>query len=514
VGLIVLLFTDGRKFESVRGIGLLFSLIAFLFSVIVVFAYQGSGVPQGGFSLIENIQWFAIPGTSLVVKYHLGVDGISVPMVLLTGLLSVCAAGASWNIKDRAKEYWIFFLLLQVGMYGTFVALDLFLFYIFWELVLVPMYFLIGIWGGPRREYAALKFFLYTFAGSVLMLIAFLALYFKQGTFQFPELAARAGELSPRFQLLIFLALFIGFAIKVPVFPFHTWLPDAHVEAPTPISVILAGVLLKMGTYGFFRFSFPLAPDMAHHDGILMFLAILGVVGIVYAAFVAFAQQDFKKLVAYSSVSHMGFVLLGLSGMTIMGLSGAYFQSFSHGLLSGAMFLLVGVLYDRTHTRDLNAFGGLLAKVPIYGGILFLFALGSLGLPGLSGFIGEFLVLFGAFESFPWLVAISGIGIVMTAAYILMMIRKILMGPLNEKWAALPEINAREIWILVPLGVATLVLGLYPKLLTNISDPSLDHQILRRVGVEAPIPRVDEVALEAFAIAEAAAQFPAADDQH
>ncbi|NUP89723.1 MAG: NADH-quinone oxidoreductase subunit M [Candidatus Sumerlaeia bacterium] len=481
-GLVLLLFIDGKKIDAIRAIGLLFSFIPFLLSLAILFAHDAA---DPGFQLTEHVGW--IQFGSIQIDYHMAVDGISVPMIVLTGLLGFIAGIASWSITDRAKEYWIFYLLLQVGMFGTFTSLDLFLFYIFWELVLVPMYFLIGIWGGPRREYAALKFFLYTLAGSVFMLLGFLALYVQLGTFQFPELAEQAGTLSPRFQALIFGALFLGFAIKVPVWPFHTWLPDAHVEAPTPISVILAGVLLKMGTYGFFRFSLPLAPAAAQDRTIMFALAVLGVVGIVYGAFVAFAQTDFKKLVAYSSVSHMGFVLLGLGGLSIAGVSGAYFQTFSHGILSGAMFLLVGVLYDRAHTRDMGAFGGLLAKVPVYGGILIFFSLGSLGLPLLSGFIAEFFVLLGSWKAFPWLVVIAGIGVVMTAAYMLTMLRKILLGPMDEKWNGLTEISAREKWTLIPLAAVTIALGVYPRLLMDVTDPSLSA-MLQRTGVEVTLP--------------------------
>jgi NADH-quinone oxidoreductase subunit M len=498
VGLVLLLFVSGKRLDLIRGLGVLFSFIPFALSIGITLAHTAAAP---GFQLIERHEW--IP--ALGISYYMGVDGVSVPMVLLTGLLSFVAAIASWTITDRAKEYWIFFLLLQVGMFGTFVALDLFLFYIFWELVLVPMFFLIGIWGGPRREYAALKFFLYTLAGSVFMLLGFLALYFftpGPRTFALPELIQRSTALSPRFQMWLFVALFLGFAVKVPVWPFHTWLPDAHVEAPTPISVILAGVLLKMGTYGFFRMSFPLCPTVAANSRAMFCFGALGVIGIIYGAFVAFAQRDFKKLVAYSSVSHMGFVLLGLSGLTILGFSGAYFQTFSHGVLSGALFLLVGVIYDRAHTRDMEAFGGLLARVPVYGGILFFFALGSLGLPGLSGFVAEFLVLLGSFHAWPWLVVLSGIGIVMTATYFLTMIRRILLGPLNEKWANLPEINLREICTLVPLAVVTLVLGLYPKLLTDISDPTL-NVTLERVNPAAVVPALDPSLLAAGEVAPA-----------
>jgi NADH-quinone oxidoreductase subunit M len=474
VGLVAVLLVEGRRVSLIRGLGIVFSTIPLLLSFVIL-ALHDPGNPS--FQLIERHPWIPQVG----IEYHLGVDGISVPMILLTALLGFVAALASWNITDRAKEYWIFYLLLEVGMLGTFAAIDLFLFYVFWELVLIPMYFLIGIWGGPRREYSAIKFFLYTLTGSVFMLLGFLALYFtsQPHTFSLPDLIQQTGSFSPRFQSVVFLALFLGFAVKVPVVPFHTWLPDAHVEAPTPISVLLAGILLKMGTYGLFRMSWPLTPLGAHRWHML--LAILGVIAIVYTAFVAMAQRDFKKLVAYSSVSHMGFVLLGLAAFTPEAMSGAYFMTFSHGLLSAAMFLCVGVIYDRAHTRDLDAFGGLFARMPVYGGLLVLFGLGSLGLPGMSGFIAEFFVLLGALQPLPWLVIISLLGIVITAAYILLMFRRMLLGPLNPKWANLPEISVREIITLAPLGALTIALGVMPSLLMHITDPTL-NLILGLVG--------------------------------
>ncbi|NUP89493.1 MAG: NADH-quinone oxidoreductase subunit M [Candidatus Sumerlaeia bacterium] len=477
-GLVLILPVSGQRVSLIRGLGVLFSFLPVPLSLVILQAHD----PQlPGFQLVERVAW--IP--ALGIEYHLGVDGISVPMVLLTALLSALAALASWNITERAKEYWVFYLLLQVGMFGTFVAIDLFVFYIFWEIVLVPMYFLIGIWGGPRRQYAAIKFFLYTLAGSVVMLLGFLALYFasEPHTLSIPALLEQMPRTGRTFQCAVFIALFLGFAVKVPVFPFHTWLPDAHVEAPTPISVILAGVLLKMGTYGIFRLCYPMLPAGAQEFGLLF--AVLGTVAIVYAAFVAMAQRDFKKLVAYSSVSHMGFVLLGMAGFTLAGMSGAYFQTFSHGILSGAMFLVVGVLYDRAHTRDLDAFGGLMARMPVYGGLLILFSLGSLGLPGLSGFIAEFFSLLGAWQLRMPFVIVSGIGIVITAAFMLLVFQRVLLGPLNPRWAHLPEIGPREVLTLVPLAVITVALGLMPWLLTEITDPALDA-ILRASQVPVP----------------------------
>jgi len=429
--------------------------------------------------LLESYSWIPQVG----VHYLLGVDGISFPMVILTSLLSFLACVGSFGIKERVKEYYFLYLLLVTGMLGTFLALDLILFYVFWEVVLVPMYFLIGIWGGSRKEYAAIKFFLYTLAGSLFMLLGILALYFYAvpHTFNITELSRLT---YPRFfQQVVFLAFFLGFAIKVPIWPFHTWLPDAHVEAPTPISVLLAGVLLKMGTYGFFRISYPILPEAAQWFRPAM--GILAVIGIVYGGFVALAQQDFKKMVAYSSVSHMGFVLLGLAAFTTDGFNGALLQMFNHGVITGGLFLLVGVLYDRAHTRDLNAFGGLGAKMTVYSGILIFFSLASLGLPTLSGFVSEFLCLLGTFPVYRTLTVISCIGIILAATYLLYMIQRVLLGPLNPKWNQLPDIDRRELITLVPLMVPILVIGIYPKIILDYLAPTLGA-LLTKLGVLIP----------------------------
>jgi len=423
---------------------------------------------QAGFQLVERASWIPQFG----VQYLLGTDGISFPMVFLTAVISILACLASFGIKEREKEYYFLYLLLETGMMGTFLALDLFLFYVLWEVVLVPMYFLIGIWGGPRREYAAIKFFLYTLAGSLFMLLGILGVYFAAAphTFDMTQLVGMPRSLL--FQQIVFMAFFLGFAIKVPIFPFHTWLPDAHVEAPTPISVILAGVLLKMGTYGFFRFSYPLFPEATHWFQPAM--AVLAIVGIVYGGFVALAQTDFKKMVAYSSVSHMGFVLLGLAALNANGFRGAMLQMFTHGTITGGLFLLVGVLYDRAHTRDLNGFGGLGVKMPAYAGFLTFFALASLGLPGLSGFISEFLALLGSYQYSKLVTGLSTIGIILAAAYLLYMVQRVLLGKLNPKWAGLSDINVREILTLVPLMVLILGIGVYPKIILDYMIPTLD----------------------------------------
>ncbi|NJM66522.1 MAG: NADH-quinone oxidoreductase subunit M [Acaryochloris sp. RU_4_1] len=430
---------------------------------------------QTGFQLVEKALW--IP--QLNVYYLLGTDGISFPMVVLTALISTLASIGSFSIQRREKEYYCLYLFLVTGMMGTFLALDMILFYVFWEIVLVPMYFLIGIWGGPRKEYAAMKFFLYTFAGSLVMLVGILGMYFNSTPHTFNLMELAENEFSFGFQKLVFLALFIGFAVKVPTFPFHTWLPDAHVEAPTPISVILAGVLLKMGTYGFFRFSFPILPDAAYW--FRPYLAILAAIGIVYGGFVALAQTDFKKMVAYSSISHMGFVLLGLAAFSTNGFNGAMLQMFSHGVITGALFLLVGVIYDRAHTRDMNAFGGLNAQLPVYSGLLVFFSLASLGLPGLSGFVSEFLVLLGSYEYSKIYTAFACLGIILAASYLLFMVRRVLLGPLNPQWESLPDINTREIVTLVPLLIITLGIGLYPRYILSFFVPTL-QQLLANIG--------------------------------
>ena len=472
LGMLVTLCLPKRAERLIRAVATAATGLACLLSLKVLAGFQ-TGL--GSIQFEEKLSW--IP--QLHIFYHLGVDGISLPMVLLTGVLSFLACLASWSIKERVKEYFVLYQLLVVGMLGTFLALDLFLFYVFWEVVLVPMYFLIGIWGGGRREYSAFKFFVYTLAGSLAMLLGILTLYLRTHTFDLLALAQTGRTLEPGLQQLLFVAFFLGFAIKVPVFPFHTWLPDAHVDAPTPISVLLAGVLLKMGGYGFFRISYPLFPDGAQWFSPAM--ALLGVINIVYGAFVAMAQTDFKRVVAYSSVSHMGFVLLGLSSFTQEGMNGALLQMFSHGVITGAMFLLVGVLYDRTHTRDLTAFGGLGARVPVYGGVLIFFSLASLGLPGLSGFVAEFLTLVGTFGTHRLLTGLSVIGIVVTAAYILTVLQRVLLGPLNQKWAGLPDVTARELATLVPLAVIVLLVGVYPMAVLSLQDQSL-RLLLDHVG--------------------------------
>ncbi len=473
IGMLIILAMPGAAVRAIRLVALASTAATLGVSWAV---FRGFNPHLPGIQFVERLSW--IP--QMQVFYHLGVDGISLPLVLLTALLGLLACMASWSIAERQKEYFVLYLLLEIGMLGTFLSLDLFLFYVFWEVVLVPMYFLIGIWGGGRREYSAFKFFVYTLAGSLAMLLAILALYFRAGTFDMVALTRLGHTFDLGFQRLLFVGFFLGFAIKVPIFPFHTWLPDAHVDAPTPASVLLAGILLKMGGYGFFRIAYPILPDGAQSFG--WWMALLGVINIVYGAFVALAQTDFKRLVAYSSVSHMGFVLLGLASLTATGLNGAMFQMVSHGLVTGAMFLLVGALYERTHTRQLDDFGGLGARVPRYAGFLVFFSLASLGLPGLSGFVAEFLSLLGAFGVWRWQTVVSVLGIVIAAAYMLKVIRQVLLGPLNERWRSIPDMTWWEWMTLAPLLVAVLALGVYPLLLLRLQEPSLQQLIAHVTG--------------------------------
>ena len=474
LGMLVVLFAIRREQEELaKRVAFIVTLIPLLIAVFLFIDYDRS---VSGHQYEEDVMWIK----AFNIRYHVGIDGLSVTLVLLTALLGPICVLASWKIDKGIKAYLALFLLLETGMIGFFCALDMFLFYVFFEVTLLPMYFLIGIWGGERREYAAIKFFLYTLFGSVLMLIAMIAVYLKSGTddvartFDIPtliELARTPGHAlaDPTFQIWAFLGFFIGFAVKVPIFPFHTWLPDAHVEAPTAISVILAGILLKMGTYGLVRVNFAMLPEgmdfFCNGEGTWgNALAILGFINIVYGSLCALAQTDFKKLVAYSSIGHMGFVLIGLAARNESGLTGAILQMFNHGVISAMLFLLVGVVYDRAHHREISGFGGLGSKMPIYTGITTLAFMASLGLPGLSGFVGEALSLLGAYSKFKVLTILSTAGIVIGAAYFLWTLQRVFLGELNPKYESITEINGREIATLVPLGILTIVLGIWPSI--------------------------------------------------
>ena len=425
------------------------------------------------------------------VSYFLGVDGLSLPLIWLTALLGVLCLVYSWNIDKGTKGYYMLFLLLETGLIGVFCALDFFLFYVFWEVVLLPMYFLIGIWGGTNRIYAAIKFFIYTLVGSVLMLVVMLVMFFatEPHTFNMLALIKLVPAFDPSLGFWLFLGLFVGFAIKVPIFPFHTWLPDAHVEAPTAVSVVLAGILLKMGGYGFFRFSYPMLPDAATSRFFIAMIAVLGMINIVYGAFCALAQKDFKKMVAYSSISHMGYVLLGMAALTHAGVQGAVLQMFNHGVSSAMMFLLVGVIYDRAHHRDLTRFGGMATQMPWYFGLAVVGFFASLGLPGLNGFISEVLCFIGAWDTdaslitlsgdqggidASWIVYVSFLGIILTAAYILWTLQRVFLGqPTSESYKRFPDVSFREFVALAPLALLCIILGIFPRILIDFMDSSL-----------------------------------------
>ena len=469
--------------------------VVLAFAIWAMFDITKAGInDQATMQFVERIPWIVIPGTpwfgAIRIDYFMGIDGLSMPMVLLTALISFLATFSSFSIKQQIKGYFVMFLLLDTGMMGVFCSLDMFLFYVFWEVMLLPMYFLIGIWGGPRREYAAIKFFLYTLAGSVLLLLVMIGLYFSTvdpdtGLNTFNMLAMMNPEnvssglfatIGSNARMLAFIGLFIGFAIKVPIFPFHTWLPDAHVEAPTAISVILAGVLLKMGTYGLLRISFPIFPDMTLYFQIPMM--ILGFVNIVYGALCAMAQTDFKKLIAYSSVSHMGYVLLGMASLNVQGMTGAVFQMFNHGTITAMLFLLVGVLYDRAHTRGLNEFGGVYNKMPVYSFLTVIAFFAAIGLPAMSGFVSEAFVFLGAFQTNKLWTILSTLGIVFGAGYMLWTFQRVFMGTLPEKWnEVLTDVNGREIFTLVPLAIIIIALGVYPSPALNWMSTSLGHLV-------------------------------------
>jgi NADH-quinone oxidoreductase subunit M len=465
-----------------------------------------------GYQFIERGIWIS----SLHVEYFVGIDGISVTMVLLTALISFVGAIASWSVDRQQMGYYAMYCLLVTGMMGVFISLDLFLFYVFWEIMLLPMYFLIGIWGGPRKEYAAIKFFLYTLAGSVFMLLAFIALYYNADptylsdgtpvthTFSIPEIARvdYAGKglsiIGLNLVKVCWVALFIGFAIKIPMFPFHTWLPDAHVEAPTAISVILAGVLLKMGTYGILRINFGILPEATAWAAPAM--AAFGTINILYGAFCAMAQEDLKKLVAYSSVSHMGYCLLAMAALTPTGIQACIVQMFNHGTITAMLFTLVGVIYDRAHTRQISRFGGLAKEMPLYTAFVGFAFMASLGLPGLSGFIGEVLTFMGAFPVYRVMTILAATGVIITAGYHLWALQRMFLGKFRDEWRSshylepfggkFPEINAREVISLVPLAVLVLLLGFYPKPLLAL----IDRGVLDLFNVVSP-PGPTQIAL-------------------
>jgi NADH-quinone oxidoreductase subunit M len=491
--LFIMAFVNKDNSKALKYGATLVAAIDFVISIPLWFLYKPGGEE---FQFATILEW--IP--SVGVQYLFGVDGFAILLILLTTLLGLIAIYSSYTaITEREKEYYVFLLLLQTGMLGVFCSLDFILFYVFWEVMLVPMYFLIGVWGGPRRLYAAIKFFLYTLVGSVLMLVGILTLYWynstglaaiglpglnNAATFSIPHLFTIAPFIPGEVQFWVFLAFFVGFAIKVPMFPFHTWLPDAHVEAPTAGSVILAAVLLKMGTYGFVRLALPILPEAT--VGAVGWIGVLSIVAIIYGALVAMAQKDMKKLVAYSSVSHMGFVMLGMFALNDAGLRGSILQMLNHGVSTGALFLLVGIVYERRHNRMIAEYGGLAKVMPLYATFFLIITMSSIGLPTLNGFIGEFTILIGAYNH-SWVWALfAATGIVLGAAYMLWLYQRVFFGELsNEKNKELADLNRREQWTLIPLIVLAFWIGLYPKPFFDRMAPTVD-KVLERVAVAMP----------------------------
>ncbi len=468
---IFIIATPKDKLQAIRWLAAIGTGLALIGSIIMFLAFDYS---NPGFQMAIEVPWISMIGAD----YYMAVDGISVPLVLVTALLTFICIIASWKIDKRVKEYMGMMVFCEVGMIGVFMALDFLLFYVFWEIVLIPMYFLIAIWGGPRKEYAAIKFFLFTFIGSVFMLLGILAVYFYSGEGTFNMMKLAEATVPPFVLKLAFLGMFFGFAVKVPIVPFHTWLPDAHVEAPTAASVLLAGVLLKMGTYAFVRIGLQVIPGGM--KPFITMIAVLGVVSIIYGAFCAMVQTDLKKLVAYSSISHMGYVMLGIASLTQAGINGAVLQMFSHGIITGMLFLVVGLIYDRAKTREISKLNGLFVSVSTLAGIWVFISLASFGLPSLAGFVGEFLILAGTFPVYSVMAGIAAAGIILTAGYLVWTIQRICFGKpsLDINWT---DATFRELSYMVPLLIIIVIVGIYPAVLTNMITPSTSA-LLAKIG--------------------------------
>jgi NADH-quinone oxidoreductase subunit M len=475
-GSAVLLFIRREQKALIKNISFAVAFLTFVLSLPLFFSFDPTTHEM---QFVERVSWIERFG----ISYHLGIDGISLLLVLLTTFLSMLAVLSSYTaVKERIREYMIFMLFLETGMLGVFLSLDLFLFFVFWEAMLVPMYFLIGIWGGPRKIYATFKFILYTMAGSTLMLVAILFLYFYAykvtGRPSFDLLEMYRISIPARYQIWLFSAFALSFAIKVPLFPFHTWLPDAHVEAPTAGSVILAGVLLKMGIYGFLRFCFPLFP--AASLKFVPLFAVIAIIGILYGALLAMMQEDVKSLVAYSSISHLGFVVLGIFAFNQQGMEGGILQMINHGISTGALFLLVGMLYEQRHTRLISDFGGLARQMPLYAAFFMIVALSSLALPGTNGFVGEFLILVGAFKLKKLYAVLAALGVILSAVYLLWMYQRVMFGELkNPENRKLKDLSLREVFVLFPLLIMIFWIGVYPGPFLDKIKPSVDHLMLR-----------------------------------
>ncbi len=478
IGVAIILLLKPLKWETderIRRIALATSVATFVGTLVILVLFNQD---EAGLQLVDQVNWIPSWG----ISYIMGVDGLSILFVLLTSFISMLAIYSSFSaITTQVKLYYVFMLLLEIGMLGVFLAQDLFLFYVFWEFTLIPMYFLIGIWGGKRRVYASIKFFLYTMAGSLLMLLAILYMGIILGTFSLPELIAQ-NEAFANVQNLLFLGFFVAFAIKVPVFPFHSWLPDAHTEAPTAGSIILAGVLLKMGTYGFVRFNLPLFPEASFQFA--PFIAVLAIIGIIYGAIVSFPQKDVKKLVAYSSISHLGFVTLGIFALNNAGLQGGILQGVNHGISTGALFFLVGVLYEQTHTREMSDYGGVWKIMPVFAVLSLIVVLSSMGLPGLNGFVGEFTILLGSMGApslapTAWIyTAFATTGVILAAVYLLWMFQRVFLGPVtNEGTKKLRDLNRRELAIMLAFVLFIFWIGIAPSGYFALMDTSVSQLV-------------------------------------